>query len=100
MRMYRGASYQQMFLFLDVGKLEQFWGHRLWGASPGPERKYKIHELARPVSAVEMALSVLLTDSDLCRIPTGETDDASCEVTQSYYDLEKVFSTSEESCTT
>ena len=47
-----------------------------------------------------MALSVLLTDSDLCRIPTGETDDASCEVAQSYYDLEKAFSSSEESCTT
>ena len=47
-----------------------------------------------------MTLSVLLTDSDLCRIPTEETDDASCEVTQSYYDLEKAFSSSEENCTT
>ena len=89
-----------MFPFLYIGKLERFRDHRLWGASPGPKRKYKIYELTRPVSTVEMALSVLLTDSDLCRIPTEEIDDPSYEVTQSYRDLEKVFAASEEDCTT
>ena len=77
----------------------RFRGHRLWGAPLEPKRKYKIYELTRPVSAVEMALSVLLTDSDLCRIPTEETDDPSWEVTQSYHDQEKVFPASEEDCT-